>query len=89
MDGHDDDDKVQHVRGVNWAPNSTDEEDEDPMTESEEQYVRGVNWAPNSTDEDEDPMDESEVRFIWADSRMIAGNGDDLVVILTRPNRGN
>jgi hypothetical protein len=43
MDGHDDDDKVQHVRGVNWAPNSTDEEDEDPMTESEEQYVRGVN----------------------------------------------
>jgi hypothetical protein len=64
MDGHDNNDKVQHVRGVNWAPNSTDEEDEDPMTESEEHYVRGVNWSPNSTDEDEDPMDESEVQFV-------------------------
>jgi hypothetical protein len=32
MDGHDDDDKAQYVRGVNWAPNSTDE-DEDPMTD--------------------------------------------------------
>ncbi|CAD6250089.1 unnamed protein product [Miscanthus lutarioriparius] len=63
MDRHDHDDEVQYVRGVNWAPNFTDE-DEDPMAESEVQYVRGVNWAPNSTDEDEDPMAESEMLFV-------------------------
>jgi hypothetical protein len=38
MDHHDAIDEVQYVRGVNWAPDSTDE-DEDPMAESEVQVV--------------------------------------------------
>ena len=38
MDRQDDDDEIHYVRGVNWAPDSTDE-DEDPMADSEVQFV--------------------------------------------------
>ncbi|CAN6215172.1 unnamed protein product [Urochloa humidicola] len=38
MDQHGAIDEVQYVRGVNWAPDSADE-DEDSMAESEVQYV--------------------------------------------------
>jgi len=51
MDRHDGDGKVSYVRGVNWAPDSTDD-DEGSMAESEVQH------------EDEDPMAESEVQFV-------------------------
>jgi len=36
MDLHDDDGKIQYVRGVNWAPDSDDEDEE-----SEVQFVLG------------------------------------------------
>jgi hypothetical protein len=73
MDRHGDDGKVSCVRGVNWAPDSTDEDEDSTLPRScktmdrhdddgEVQYVRVVNWAPNSTDEDEYSMGDSEVQ---------------------------
>jgi len=48
MDRQDDDEEVQYVRGVNWAPDSTDE-DEDPMADSEVQFVMdtspSISWS--------------------------------------------
>nr|TKW16466.1 hypothetical protein SEVIR_5G301333v2 [Setaria viridis] len=38
MDHQDNDDEIHYVRGVNWALDSTDE-DEDPMADSEVQFV--------------------------------------------------
>lgn len=51
MDRHDDDGEVQYVCGVNWAPDSTDE-DEDPMADSKvpDSYgrERGETEVPDS-----------------------------------------
>jgi len=48
MDRQDDDDEIHYVRGVNWAPDSTDE-DENPMADSEVQFVMdtspSISWS--------------------------------------------
>ena len=46
------------VHGVNWAPDSCDEEEEDQQESPvPEKLVRGVNWAPDSCDEEEDQQE--------------------------------
>jgi hypothetical protein len=50
------------VRGVNWAPDSCDEEEEDQQESLvPEKLVRGVNWVPDSCDEEEEDQRESQV----------------------------
>jgi hypothetical protein len=51
------DDKL--VRGVNWAPDSCDKEEEDQEESPVPQkLVRGVNWAPDSDVEEEEDQQE-------------------------------
>ena len=47
------------VHGVNWAPDSCDEEEEDQQESPvPEKLVRGVNWAPDSCVEEEEDQQE-------------------------------
>jgi hypothetical protein len=99
MDRHDDDGKVQYVRGVNWAPDSYDEDEgeDEVLSESEVQFVQdtyaGETEVPDSQMEIADVDEPDTVHALESfaskfESDKVKHEGCSLLLILIIPDHG-
>jgi hypothetical protein len=52
------------VRGVNWVPDSKDDDEGPATARMAEPLVRGLNWVPDSEDDDEGPGSQDAVAVV-------------------------